>query len=218
MAKAKNNFYAVLAGRQPGIYKTWAECQRQVIGFKGAKFKGFVTLEDAEAFMGSRNGAGSAGNGTGSVAGSAVNGKGQENGDFSSGTVIFVDGSYMKGRYSWGFAAYEGGELIYTANGAGTSKDAAKLHNVAGEMDAAREAVQWAEAQGLEDTGVTICHDYEGIAAWPLGHWQAKLPQTQEYAAFMQPRLGWVRFQKVAGHTGVEGNELADRLAKEALL
>ena len=218
MAKAKNNFYAVLAGRQPGIYRTWAECQRQVIGFKGAKFKGFVTLEDAEAFMGSRNGVGSARNGTGSGAGSAVNGKGQENGDFSSGTVIFVDGSYMKGRYSWGFAAYEGGELIYTANGAGTSKDAAKLHNVAGEMDAAREAVLWAEAQGLEDTGVTICHDYEGIAAWPLGHWQAKLPQTQEYAAFMQPRLGWVRFQKVAGHTGVEGNELADRLAKEALL
>lgn len=207
MAKAKNNFYAVLAGRQPGIYKTWAECQRQVIGFKGAKFKGFVTLEEAEAFMGSRNGIGAARKGTR-----------QGSGDFSRGTVIFVDGSYMKGRYSWGFAAYEEGELVFTANGAGTSKDAAKLHNVAGEMDAAREAVRWAEAQGLEDTGVTICHDYEGIAAWPLGHWQAKLPQTQEYAAFMQPRLGWVRFQKVAGHTGVEGNELADRLAKEALL
>ena len=207
MAKAKNNFYAVLAGRQPGIYKTWAECQRQVIGFKGAKFKGFVTLEEAEAFMGSQSGAGSASNGT----------SGRSD-DSSRGTVIFVDGSYMKGRYSWGFAAYEEGELVFTANGAGTSKDAAKLHNVAGEMDAAREAVRWAEAQGLEDTGVTICHDYEGIAAWPLGHWQAKLPQTQEYAAFMQPRLGWVRFQKVAGHTGVEGNELADRLAKEALL
>ena len=207
MAKAKNNFYAVLAGRQPGIYKTWAECQRQVIGFKGAKFKGFVTLEEAEAFMGSRNGIGA-----------ARKGKRQGSGAFSRGTAIFVDGSYMKGRYSWGVAAYEEGELVFTANGAGTSRDAAKLHNVAGEMDAAREAVRWAEAQGLEDTGVTICHDYEGIAAWPLGHWQAKLPQTQEYAAFMQPRLGWVRFQKVAGHTGVEGNELADRLAKEALL
>lgn len=229
MAKAKNNFYGVLVGRQPGIYRTWAECQRQVIGFKGAKFKGFVTLEEAEAFMGSRNGAGHVGNGTGSGAGTAGNGsrqgigaagKGKRQGsdDFAQGTVIFVDGSYMKGRYSWGFAAYEEGELVFTANGAGTSKDAAKLHNVAGEMDAAREAVQWAEAQGLDDTGVTICHDYEGIAAWPLGHWQARLPQTQEYAAFMQPRLGWVRFQKVAGHTGVEGNELADRLAKEALL
>ena len=51
LAKAKNNFYGVLAGRKPGIYRTWAECQRQVIGFKGAKFKGFVTLEEAEAFM-----------------------------------------------------------------------------------------------------------------------------------------------------------------------
>lgn len=218
LAKAKNNFYAVLAGRKPGIYRNWAECQRQVIGFKGAKFKGFVTLEEAEAFMGSRNGSSSAGNGTGCGAGLVGNGMDGGAGDFPKGTVIFVDGSYMKGRYSWGFAAYEDGELVDTRNGAGTSKDAAKLHNVAGEMDAAREAVLWAEAQGLEDTGVTICHDYEGIAAWPLGHWQAKLPQTQEYAAFMQQRLGWVRFQKVAGHTGVEGNELADRLAKEALL
>lgn len=201
MAKAKNNFYAVLAGRTPGIYRTWAECQRQVTGFKGAKFKGFVTLPEAEAFM---NG----------MAAQKERAAGAEN----RGVVIFVDGSYMKGRYSWGFAAYEAGKLIFTKNGAGTSAAAAKLHNVAGEMAAAREAVLWAEAQGLEDRGITICHDYEGIAAWPLAHWQAKLPQTQEYAAFMQPRLDWVRFQKVAGHTGVEGNELADRLAKEALI
>lgn len=207
MAKAKNNFYGVLVGRKPGIYKAWAECQRQVIGFKGAKFKGFVTLEEAEAFMGSRSGAGSVRNGTGG-----------RSDDFSRGTVIFVDGSYMQERYSWGVAAYEDGQLVAEFNGAGTSKDAAKLRNVAGEMDAARQAVIWAENHGLDETGVTICHDYEGIAAWPLGHWQAKLPQTQEYAAFMQPRLGWVRFQKVAGHTGVEGNERADRLAKEALL
>ena len=208
MAKAKNNYYAVLAGRQPGIYRTWAECQRQVTGFKGAKFKGFVTLPEAEAFMNSLSGRAAVGNG------GMPEGAGD---DSARGVVIFVDGSYIKGRYSWGFAAYEDGELIFTQNGTGSSAEAAKLHNVAGEMDAAREAVLWAEAQGMEDRGVTICHDYEGIAAWPLKHWQAKLPLTQAYAAFMQPRLGWVRFQKVAGHTGVEGNELADRLAKEAL-
>ena len=94
MAKAKNNFYAVLAGRQPGIYKTWAECQRQVIGFKGAKFKGFVTLEEAEAFMGSRNGIGA-----------ARKGKRQGSGDFSRGTLRFVDRSCTEGRYSWGVGA-----------------------------------------------------------------------------------------------------------------
>lgn len=209
MAKEKNNYYAVLAGRQPGIYRTWAECQRQVIGFKGAKFKGFVTLPEAEAFMTSlpmQSGDARAGD----TPETAVR-------DLSWGVVIFVDGSYAKGRYSWGFAVYEDGELIFTQNGVGSSADAVKLHNVAGEMEAAREAVLWAEAHGMEIGGVTICHDYEGIAAWPLNHWQAKLPQTQEYAAFMRPRLDWVSFEKVAGHTGIAGNELADRLAKEAL-
>jgi len=195
---AKNNFYAVLSGRRPGIYTSWRECQQQVTGFKGARFKGFVTRQEAEGFM--------AGTAEEAAVGEA----------WTEGTVIFVDGSYMGGNYSWGFAVYQDGKLLAAENGAGTSAEAAKLHNVAGEMEAARQAVLWAEATGTEP--VTICHDYEGIAAWPLGRWQAKLPQTQAYAAFMQPRLTWVRFRKVAGHTGVEGNELADRLAKEALV
>ena len=49
---AKKNFYAVKAGRVPGIYKTWAECEQQTKGFTGAKFKGFVTQPEAEAFAG----------------------------------------------------------------------------------------------------------------------------------------------------------------------
>ena len=36
-------------------------------------------------------------------------------------------------------------------------------------------------------------------------------------AEFMSARLNMVRFQKVEGHTGVEGNERADQLAKAAL-
>ncbi|MBO6245212.1 MAG: RNase H, partial [Anaerovibrio sp.] len=40
---------------------------------------------------------------------------------------------------------------------------------------------------------------------------------TTRYAAFMKERRGLVTFVKVAGHTGVEGNELADKLAKAAL-
>ena len=89
------------------------------------------------------------------------------------------------------------------------------MRNVAGEMAGAQQAVLWAEAQGEE--AITICHDYEGIAAWPLKRWQAKLPETKAYAEFMSARLNMVRFQKVEGHTGVEGNERADQLAKAAL-
>ena len=198
MTKAKNNYYGVLSGRMPGIYKTWRECQRQVVGFKGARFKGFVTLAEAESYM-----QGAAGT------------RAFDEDILKHGTVIFVDGSYRNGCYSWGFAAYKDGVLVFEANGRGTSQEAAKLRNVAGEMAGAQQAVLWAEAQGEES--IVICHDYEGIAAWPLKRWQAKLPETQAYTEFMTSRLDMISFQKVDGHTGIEGNERADKLAKAAL-
>ena len=32
-------FYAVKNGRKVGIFSTWEECQKQVVGFKGAIYK-----------------------------------------------------------------------------------------------------------------------------------------------------------------------------------
>ncbi|XP_014778914.1 ribonuclease H1 [Octopus bimaculoides] len=43
-------FYAVKKGRVPGVYETWTECQEQINGFYGAKFKKFNTEEEALAF------------------------------------------------------------------------------------------------------------------------------------------------------------------------
>uniref|UniRef100_A0A1Q3G1H8 Ribonuclease H1 n=1 Tax=Culex tarsalis TaxID=7177 RepID=A0A1Q3G1H8_CULTA len=47
----KMPFYAVARGRAAGVYLTWPECQRQVTGFTGAKFKKFPTREQADAFV-----------------------------------------------------------------------------------------------------------------------------------------------------------------------
>lgn len=44
-------YYAVKKGRNPGIYRSWAECEEQVSGFRGARFKGFRTEHAAEVFM-----------------------------------------------------------------------------------------------------------------------------------------------------------------------
>lgn len=44
-------FYAVAAGREPGIYTQWPEAERQVRGFPGAKFKGFASRAEAEAWL-----------------------------------------------------------------------------------------------------------------------------------------------------------------------
>ena len=45
----KPKFYVVWRGRKPGVYRSWPECQRQVSGVEGAKFKSFPTYAAAMA-------------------------------------------------------------------------------------------------------------------------------------------------------------------------
>lgn len=45
------NYYAVAKGENIGIYHTWKECQEQINGFKGAKFKKFTNENDAKCFI-----------------------------------------------------------------------------------------------------------------------------------------------------------------------
>jgi len=44
-------FYAVRIGRIPGVYNTWEECQRQVIGFSGCQYKSFSELSNALSYV-----------------------------------------------------------------------------------------------------------------------------------------------------------------------
>lgn len=48
-AIAKQKYYVVWAGREPGIYNTWNECRTQTDGFPGARFKSFPSLAEAKA-------------------------------------------------------------------------------------------------------------------------------------------------------------------------
>lgn len=44
---SKKKYYVVWAGAEPGIYESWEECQKRVIGQKGARFKSYPTMEEA---------------------------------------------------------------------------------------------------------------------------------------------------------------------------
>ena len=46
-----SNYYAVRAGRVPGIYYSWDDCLKQVHEFSGAIFKKFKQMSDAENFI-----------------------------------------------------------------------------------------------------------------------------------------------------------------------
>lgn len=188
-------YYAVKVGKTPGIFNSWDECKQQVNGYPGALYKSFVTLGEAQQYM-----------------------QGAElKKEISQDNLyhIYVDGSYINHRYSWGFAVYVNDILTYTKNGVGENEEAAKLHNVAGEIEATIQAVEWAKSNKLNH--ITIHHDYIGISEWAQKRWKTNNQITQEYARYMESNLSWIEFVKVAGHSGIEGNEVADKLAKDAL-
>lgn len=195
---ATKKIYAVKNGRSPGIYHSWDECRKQVHGYPDAAFKSFTSAEQAEAYLQGETAA-------------------QSQNTDNAGYHVFVDGSFRKAadQYSWAFVVYDGDKVRYANSGVGDSAEAAAIHNVAGELAAVMRAVKWADENNVKP--LIINHDYSGIAAWATGEWKAKNKFTQAYVKYMSPYMNWVSFNKVRGHTGVEGNELADKLAKEAL-
>ncbi|KDR74642.1 hypothetical protein GALMADRAFT_211655 [Galerina marginata CBS 339.88] len=48
--RPKGGYYAVNKGRFPGVYNSWHECEAQVKGFAGARFKRFFSMEEAALF------------------------------------------------------------------------------------------------------------------------------------------------------------------------
>lgn len=48
---SKKRFYVVLKGRRCGIFQTWEETEQYVKGYKGAIYKGFKTLEEAQDWI-----------------------------------------------------------------------------------------------------------------------------------------------------------------------
>lgn len=194
-ALGKKNYYAVKEGSKVGLFSNWQECLSSVKGYKGAVYKGFETKAEALEWI----------NGSASVSTEL-----SESIDYE----VYTDGSYYKGRYSYGYAFIKNGEVVFESNGVGEDLEAASMRNVAGELAAVQHAVEKAKTLNAR---IRIYHDYNGIAHWVTGDWQAKNKFTQAYVAFMKAHHGLYEFRKVAGHSGDRFNDYVDRLAKEAL-
>ncbi|MCR5822949.1 MAG: reverse transcriptase-like protein [Lachnospiraceae bacterium] len=134
--------------------------------------------------------------------------------------TAFVDGSFEPslGKYAYGCVILEPDGNEITLSGAGNDPEVANIRNVAGEMLGAMNAVKWARAHGY--TELEICYDYMGIEMWATGGWKAKNKYTQGYADYMRKAGGQVKlsYRKIAAHTGDKYNEMADKLAKGALI
>ena len=190
-------FYAVRKGKKTGIFGTWEECRESVSGYSCAEYKSFPTIEQAEEFL----------SGT------------EKEPSWEEGYVpVYVDGSFNSatGEFSYGMVVLLDGQAL-SFQGKYEDEELSTMRNVAGEIKGAEAAMRYAIEH--EIPRIAIYHDYEGIAKWPLGLWKTNKEGTRAYKAFYEEAREKIdiSFVKVTGHSGDTYNEMADRLAKEAL-
>lgn len=233
-------YYAVKIGKNPGIYGSWTECEKQVKGYPNAQFKKWKTREEAEAYINGNStstphGSGVSSLGLGSKTPSFREEKGKaelfpaQDGSLTAieelfqstktDCIAYVDGSFEKdsGVYGYGVVFIEKNGNIEEYIDSGREESYQSMRNVSGEILGALKATSLAVEKGY--SSIAIFHDYKGIASWARGEWKCNKEKTIEYREKMlyyQKQIK-ITFHKVLAHSGDHFNERADILAKQAV-
>jgi ribonuclease HI len=167
----------------------WPDCEKRVMGKAGVKYKSFVKMEDAKAWISGKRPA-------------------------KRGLRVYVDGSFMPlNEYAgWSWVAVENGVEI--ARDFGTTPHPAASRNIDGELHAAWKAMEYLAKKKRK--GI-ICYDYQGVESWATGEWKAGSAVSQIYVNRIAEIKMWASFEKVIGHSGDVWNDRADDLAKGVL-
>jgi len=130
---------------------------------------------------------------------------------------IYVDGSFSKdiGKFAgWAFVVVQDGVEHFNKNG--LTKEEAKSWNVDGEVYATIEGIKYCIDNNIKE--VTICYDYTGIENWATSIWKCKSNISKKYVQFIQDNKDVkLNFRKIKSHSGDKFNNLADKLATQAL-
>lgn len=192
-------YYAVRKGKTTGIFESWDECRESVSGYSGAEYKGFLSVDDALAYL---------------------DGREKESIDRvrDDAAVAYVDGSYdaKTGLFSFGAVIFFEDKETNMSR-AFEDAELSLMRNVAGEIKGAVAAMEYCIQNGIKK--LDLYYDYQGIESWCTGAWKTNKTGTVEYKRFydsIKSELD-VRFVKVKGHSGDKYNDKADSLAKSAL-
>ena len=209
-------YYAVKTGRKKGIFRTWNQCKEQVDGYSGAEYKSFKNKEEALRFIGVDEEAETTNCESTNYIDEIIVDVDIPVRNRGKNLIAYVDGSNQLDKiYGFGVVIIDNEVDIHHFYGYGHHPDMCKMRNVSGEILGAMNAVDYALKHHYEN--LTIYYDYEGIEKWVTGQWRAKNKFTQMYKDYMTKSDITIKFVKVEAHTGVEYNEVADKLAKKAI-
>jgi ribonuclease HI len=219
-------FYVVWRGVRTGVFTDWGTTLPLVDGFPGARYKSFPTLAEAEAAYRSGPPAGSP-----TRTGSAPRVVRTDHADAVTAfdTVIFCDGACEPnpGKAGSGMAVYRNGQLSSLWYG---SYNPAGTNNTA-ELNALLHALTLAKSELESDKSVQVRSDssygLNAVTKWAAG-WERRgwrkadgeiknLELIRQLYALYQEIADDVDLKHVSAHVGIEGNELADRMAMLAV-
>lgn len=230
--KSLKKIYAVKVGRQAGLFSTWAECEAQVKGFPGAKFKGFASKKEAEDWLaGKASGAKTSGKRAPrpvSAGASAVRMPMEENSaeaiaDEETDFVVYTDGSCLKnpdGPGGWAAVIIdtETGEVRELHEGnPSTTNNRMELSAAIGALSSVREGSTVALYTDSKYMKNAFTRNW--IRNWKRNGWK-----TSQGTDVLNKDL-WLRldelfgshrvfFRWVKGHAGNTYNERCDLLAR----
>lgn len=193
-------YYAIRKGRKTGIFDTWDETKKYVIGFKGAEYKSFESYEMAQNYIY---------NDDKSILDEKL--KDDE-------LIAYVDGSYniSSQKFGYGIVLISNHDEIKLKKSF-YDETLSNQRNVAGEVYGSMKAIEYAIQNNISK--IYIHFDYMGIKSWAEGERKTNIPLTKEYKKFIDEAKNYIEiiFIKVKAHSNDKYNDMADKLAKEAV-
>lgn len=195
----RTRFYAVKRGRKKGIYISWNECKRQVEGYSRPIYKGFETIEEAEAFFDSSQ----IGNGFASDV------------DFAT---AYTGGCFSteKGIYSFGCVLISPDGKVNYHSGFDNDPEFLSSKKVAGELMSVKESIAWAYKNEFKN--LLVIHALEGVSTWANGLWSANTHVSRNYVDFVSRFREDIdiRFCCINEHDIDQNHGIAELLAQSA--
>jgi ribonuclease HI len=223
----KKKYYVVWSGRETGIFTDWPTTHAQVDRFPGARYKSYDTEAEAQRALRAGRDTAKATASRPRKTSDSADPAAAAGGDFQ--VRIYCDGAAdpNPGHAGSGIAVYRDGALselwygLYHPNGTNNTAELNALHHALLFAERAIDAQQ--SVQILSDSKYALSAISQWAAGWEKRGWRRaggdiKNLEIIQAAYALYGRIdARVKLTHIAGHSGIEGNELADRMAMYAV-